>query len=118
MIKACTRAKWKHSHRNHSKDDPIYKLDRKGQTSIFRLRTGHNKLKSHLHNTFKIGEDGNCRCGGGPETAFHILQECSLYDDIRKEVWGSHKGFKEMLCGTLAELKQTVRFLEMAGINP
>ena len=43
------RAKWQQRLNIGTEEDSIYKLDRAAQITIFRLRTGHCQLLSHLH---------------------------------------------------------------------
>jgi len=49
-------------HPGYKKDDIYYQLSRKEQVTIFRLLTGHNKLKYHLFNILKIGTTEQCDC--------------------------------------------------------
>ncbi|GFR63952.1 reverse transcriptase [Elysia marginata] len=55
MIRMAAGEKWKKSHEDFNKKGDFYKLGRKEQTSLFRLRTGHNKLAKHMFKTFRIG---------------------------------------------------------------
>ena len=43
----------KHSFKTKKIHDNYHKLDRAGQVIILRLRTGHNRLNSHMHKTMK-----------------------------------------------------------------
>ncbi|RUS71960.1 hypothetical protein EGW08_020273 [Elysia chlorotica] len=78
IIKTSLNKKWKKSHPEYNKQDGVYCLSRRGQTTIFRLRTGHNRLKHHIHKIFKVGETDLCLCGQAAETAQHVLQDCSI----------------------------------------
>ena len=49
IIKTSLNNKWKESHPEYNKQDGVYCLNIRGQTTIFRLRTGHNRLKYHIH---------------------------------------------------------------------
>ena len=118
MIRSKGRTKWQAKHPKYDRRDAIRRLDRKGQTCIFRLRTGHNRLRHHMHKTFKIGETGDCLCGKGQETTRHILLECSLLEELRNDTWGEHLDIDKMLYGQITDLRRTVNFIEMAGINP
>ena len=42
IIKSSLNNKWKESHLEYNKQDGVYCLNRRSQTTIFRLRTGHN----------------------------------------------------------------------------
>jgi hypothetical protein len=55
-------------------------MTRKEQVVIFRLRTGHNRLREHMYTKFKMGNSVMCTCGQAPQTAGLILQDCSQYD--------------------------------------
>ena len=66
----------------------IRQLDRAAQVTIFRLRTGHCQLLSHLHR-LKIPHSDECPCGTGPQTPNHILQSCPTFDDLRRQTWPS-----------------------------
>ncbi|GFR79586.1 Gag-Pol polyprotein [Elysia marginata] len=72
MIKVAAGERWKKSHEDFNKKVYIYKLDRKEQTPLFRLRTGHNKLAKHMFKTFRIGESEMCKCGHSAETTLLI----------------------------------------------
>ncbi|GFS03929.1 hypothetical protein ElyMa_002900300 [Elysia marginata] len=87
MIKMATGGRWKKSLEDFNKRDDFYKLGRKEQTSLFRLRTGHNKLEKHMFKTFRIGESEMCKCGHSAETSEYILQECLLYKEVREKIW-------------------------------
>ena len=44
IIKSSLNNKWKESHPEYNKQDGVYCLNRRVQTTIFRLRTGHNRI--------------------------------------------------------------------------
>ena len=75
-------------------EDSIHQLDRAAQVTIFRLRTGHCQLLSHLHR-LKISHLDKCPCGTGPQTPTtscspappSTLWDASLVDAHRK-LWG------------------------------
>ena len=48
-------------------EDPLHRLSREEQTIIFRLRTGHCCLKSHLRR-IGVAESALCDCGEGNQT--------------------------------------------------
>jgi hypothetical protein len=54
------------------------------QVVIMRLRTGQNRLRSHMYTKFKIGTSATCTCGQAPQTAGHILQDCHEHDALRQ----------------------------------
>ena len=52
--------------------------------TVFRLRTGHCQLLSHLHR-LKISHSDECSCDTGPQTPNHILQSCPTFDTFRRQ---------------------------------
>ena len=85
LIKRHQKKKWLESHPGHSKKDPYHYLDRGEQVKIFRLRTGHNRLRHHLHTKFRIGTTGLCPCHEALITAEHILEDCRINQRAREE---------------------------------
>ena len=83
----CLNNKWEESHPEYNKQDGVHCLNRRGQTTIFRPRTGHNRLKYHSHKIFKVGETDLCSCGQGAETAQNVPQDCRLYNNVRQSIW-------------------------------
>ena len=71
------RTEWQQRLYIGTEEDSIHQLDRAAQVTIFRLRTGHCQLLSHLHR-LKISHSDECPCGTGPQTPNHILQSCSM----------------------------------------
>ena len=69
-----------------TEEDSIHQLVRAAQVTIFRLRTGHCQLLSHLHR-LKISHE--CLCGTGPQTPNHILQSWPTFDALRRQTWPS-----------------------------
>ena len=58
---------------------------RKYETILFRLRSGHCRLRAHL---FKIGcsDTPLCEFCGRPETVEHLLLKCSEFEHQRKSL--------------------------------
>jgi len=90
--------------------DSLHRLDRRESSTIYRLRTGHCGLRSHLH---RIGasDTAQCPCRGGPQTPEHVLQECPLHSSLREEIWPETCGVHQKLWGAEPDLKKTARFL-------
>ena len=44
ILKAKQHSKRRHKHPRYNKADPYYLLTRREQVTVFRLRTGHNRL--------------------------------------------------------------------------
>ena len=78
------------------KYDSIHKLDRKGQTTLFRLRTGHCGLNKHLKKT-RTAESAQCQCEGTEQTPIHILQTCPHFEEARLQVWPTETAVSEKL---------------------
>ncbi|BFZ11656.1 hypothetical protein BsWGS_14695 [Bradybaena similaris] len=97
--------------------DDYYKMDRPEQVIIFRLRTGHNRLRSHMYTTFRIGDSAICTCGLALQTAEHILQVCPKYNLMRPAYWPIETTVETKLYGPLNELKQTVKFIQEATLQ-
>ena len=53
-------SKWRHEHPRHNKADHYYLLTRREQVTVFRLRTGHNRLNYHLYSKLRIGHIEQC----------------------------------------------------------
>ena len=117
ITKALRKNEWKSRHPNHNKHDDVYRMSRKNQTIVFRLRTGHNKLKYHMFRAFKIGCSDLCTCGEAAETVEHVLQDCVVYRALRENVWGSQVDMATKLYGPLEELEKTTCYIDQAGIE-
>ena len=66
--------------------DALDQLPRHQQTMIFRLRTGHCRLNSHLK-TIGVKTSAQCTCGETDQTPEHYLQSCSLHQQARQQIW-------------------------------
>jgi ribonuclease HI len=108
---------WSDSHPNHCKNDAYYKLSRHDQRIIFRLRTGHSRMKQHMFRKMKIGTSDTCPCGMAPENTEHVLQACSLYQQARSSHWPQDTPLKDKLYGELAELETTVQYITDIGLT-
>ena len=93
------------------------RLNREGQTIIFRLRSGHNRLKQYMHTKFKIGTSPYCPCGNIAQTAEHILQDCPLHAELRQHTWPKPSTLDDKLNGTEYNLTQTVEFIKATGLQ-
>ena len=83
--------------------DALHQLPRHQQTIIFRLRTGHCRLNSHLK---RIGAktSAQCPCGEMDQTPEHHLQSCSLYLQARQQIWPTCVSLKTKLLGSAEDL--------------
>ena len=63
--------------------DPVWRLERAQQNTIFRLRTGHCGLSAHLKR-IGISDTSLCECGQAEQTQDHVLQSCPKYFERRQ----------------------------------
>ena len=111
LVKQTYQKKWRERTRSTYPQDPILALPRKAQVTIFRLRTGHCRLKAHLHH-LKLAPSPYCHCGQERQTPEHILQQCPLLADLRQSIWTIPSTLEEKLEGSLENLWKTVEFIE------
>ena len=116
FIKRKSKRNWLDSHKDFNRKDPYYHLSREDQVIIFRLRTGHNKLHSHLHRLNLCPSD-LCSCGLMPMTAEHLLQECIQFNDLRRTVWPDDFSFNRKILGNLSDLQATADFIKATNIT-
>jgi ribonuclease HI len=96
-------------------DDAYHQLSRDAQVIIFRLRTGHSRLKGHMHR-MKLSASPLCHCGQETETVEHVLQSCPLYHPSRIKFWPDPTPLKDKISGALSNLQRTVSFVQSSGI--
>ena len=97
--------------------DPIHCLRRAAQSTIFRLRTGHSRLRSHLKR-IGVAETAFCECNTGEQTPGHVLQTCPLHHELGQKVCPIHTSMETKLWGTAADLRQTFQFIASTGLRP
>ena len=117
VLKAKQHSKWRHKHPRYKKADPCYLLTRLEQVTVFRLRTGHNRLTYHLYSKLRIGHTEQCPCGTGSQTTEHLLQSCPTYEPLRKGIWPDHTPVVRKLYGSLRDLRCTATFIEETGVS-
>ena len=117
ILKAKQHSKWRHKHPRYNKADPYYLLTRREQVTVFRLRTGHNRLSYHLYSKLRIGHTEQCPCGTGSQTTEHLLQFCPTYEPLRKGIWPDHTPLARKLYGSLRDLRCTATFIGETGIS-
>ena len=76
--------------------DALHQLARHQQTIIFRLRTGHCRLNSHLKR-IGVKTSAQCPCGEADQTPEHYLQSCSLHQQARQQIWPTCVSLKTKL---------------------
>ena len=117
IIKETLAQVWDHSH-DHMKNDPINTLQRSDQVTIFRLRTGHNRLKQHMYTKLGIGTTPYCTCGTDFENTQHILMHCPLYNVQRMTHWTTPTSLNTKLFGEAEDLKRTTDFIADIELQP
>ena len=102
--------------KDHNPEDPMLKLPRKQQVVIFRLRTGHCRLRSHLHR-LGLSHTPDCPCDTSPHTPEHVIQCCPDYKDLRNQQWPNGATLAEKLWGTKQQLTQTIDFISSTNLE-
>ena len=97
--------------------DDYHTLDRAGQIRLIRLRTGHNRLNSHMHRKMNLVPSPLCPCGTEDQTTEHILQRCPAYQHLRQQTWSDGTSLHQKLYGKKEVLKRTVGFIQQAGLS-
>ena len=82
--------------------DALHQLARHQQTIIFRLRTGHCRLNSHLKR-IGVKTSAQCPCGEADRTPEHCLQSCSLHQQARQQIWPTCVSLKTKLWGSVED---------------
>ena len=96
--------------------DPIWRLERAQQTSIFRLRTGHCGLRAHLKR-IGISDTSLCECGQADQTPDHVLQSCPKYAERRQLTWPQGADLATKLWGSAEDLYRTAGFVASTGLK-
>ena len=96
--------------------DDYHRLTRQEQVILLRLRTGHNRLNSHMCRKLGLAPSPNCRCGTGEQTAEHILQQCPETIRQRTAVWPTDTPLHQKLYGCQLELQKTAHYITMIGL--
>ena len=96
--------------------DPINRLARHEQTTIFRLRTGHCGLRAHLR---RVGiMDSELYGRKEAEQTIHlILQDCPIWRKQRHQLWPQDESITNKLWGTAEDLCRTTQFLATCGLR-
>ena len=115
IIKSNMNSKWKETH-NLEREDNISQLGRGDQVLIFRLRTGHCQLLSHMYK-LKLSHTNECQCGTSIQTVEHILQDCPVFTQLRGETWCGGMEIHTKLWGQAAELRKTAEFVRQTGLR-
>ena len=70
-----------------SQRDDYHLLSREQKVVLVRLRTGHNRLDSHMHGKLKLAPSPTCLYGQEDQTTEHALQRRPLHKATREDVW-------------------------------
>ena len=97
--------------------DDYRTLDRAGQVTLIRLRTGHNRLNSHMHRKMNLVPSPLCTCGTEDQTTEHILQICPAYQHLRQQIWSDGTSLHQKLYGKKEVQERTVGFIQQAGLS-
>ena len=97
--------------------DDYHTMDRAGQVTLIRLRTGHNRLNSHMHRKINLVPSPLCTCGTEEPTTEHILQRCPAYQHLRQQTWSDGTSLHQNLYGKKEVLERTVGFVQQAGLS-
>ena len=103
--------------RTPAQKDSLHLLTRPEQVTIFRLRTGHNKMNKHLHSKLKVVPSPMCPCGEAEQDTHHILQDCGNFRRLRRQVWLEPTPIEDKLYGPVASLQATAAFVNRTGLN-
>ena len=94
---------------------PYCLLTRREQVTVFRFRTGHNRLIYYLYSKLRIGHTEQGPCGTGSQTTEHLLRSCPIYEPLRKGIWPEHTPVAHKLYGSPGDLRCTATFIEETG---
>ena len=96
--------------------DPIWRLERAQQTTIFRLCAGHCGLSAHLKR-IGISDTSLCWCGRADQTPDHVLQSCLKYAERHQLTWLQGAKLATKLWGSVEDLCRMAGFVESAGLK-
>ena len=99
-----------------TEEDSIHQLARAAQVTIFRWRSGHCQLLSHLHR-LKISHSDVCPCGTDHQTLNHILQSWPTFNALKHQTWPSLVDAHRKRWGPIETLWQTVDFTLLTGLK-
>ncbi|KAK7098746.1 hypothetical protein V1264_002982 [Littorina saxatilis] len=96
--------------------DQLVKLNRRSQTTILRLRTGHCGLNKHLKR-LGLRDTAQCECGSEEQTPEHILQTCPHLETARQHYWPEDTSLGTKRWGPAAELLKTADFMATTDLT-
>ena len=117
LLRNRQKCQWKKATGDYNPStDPINRLARHEQTTIFRLRTGHCGLRAHLKR-IGITDSALCDCKEAEQTVHHILQDCPVWRKQRHQLWPQDEPTTNKLWGTAEDLRRTTQFLATRGLR-
>lgn len=102
-------------HRTPQQQDSYHQPARPEQTTIFRLRTGHNRPNQRLHRVTKVIPSPMCPCGEAEQNTEQLLQHCRIHQALQNNTWPTPTTLQEKLYGPVEALQKTTRFVEETG---
>ena len=96
--------------------DQINTFDRRTQTTIFRLCTGHCGLRKRPKR-LGLADSAHGKSGAEEQTPEHILQTCPHLETVRQQFWPEDTEVGTKLWGQAAELHRTADFLAATGLR-
>ena len=118
LLKQKQKSAWRLKNNGYDpQKDQINTLDRRTQTTIFRLRTGHFGLRKHLKRLVGLADSAHCECGSEEQTPEHILQTCPHLETVRQQFWPEDTEVGTKLWGQAADLQRTADFLAATGLR-
>jgi len=100
-----------------ARQDSYHQLSRTEQVTIFRLRTGHCRLRQHMYQKVHLTPSPTCHCREADQTVEHILQDCRLFRTMREETWTVPVPLLTKLHGPVDQIRRTIIFLEKTGLQ-
>ena len=94
-----------------------YLLTRREQVTVFRLRTGLDRLSYHLYWRLRTGHTEQCPCGTGSQTTERLLQFCPLRESLREGIWPARIPVTGKLYDSLEDLRHTATFIGETGVS-
>jgi len=74
-------------------------------------------LLSFEEKTIEIEKSALCPCGLEAHTTSHVLQSCPLHKRERDSTWPTESSLGNKLHGTATDVRLTVRFIALAGLQ-
>jgi ribonuclease HI len=115
LVKRQYKTLWTNQH-NPPSEDQMQHLQRHQQTTLFRLRTGHCRLRAHMYR-LGLSHTPDCSCETGPQTPEHVLQSCPFFQEARTQYWPHGATLAEQLWGNQDELLKTTSFILTTNLD-